>query len=102
MKECCKTYLDEQFGGDADIVADLYGEYAVSLRAKAAEAAAALASGDWHALDVAAHTVKGNSLAVGDDETANIAIRLRQAAKLEDRDACAPLVADLEKALEAL
>lgn len=102
MKECCKKYLDEQFGGDADVVADIYGEYGISLRAKVAEAAAALAAGDWKTLDGTAHTIKGNALAVGDGEVSGVAVLLRQAAKLEDRGACAPLVSDLEKALETL
>ena len=34
MKECCKQYLDEQFGGDADIVAEVYKEYVTSVGAK--------------------------------------------------------------------
>ena len=38
MKECCAKYLDEQFGGDADIVGEIYGEYVSSVREKIAEA----------------------------------------------------------------
>ena len=32
MKECCRTYLDEQFGGDADVINEIYGEYVSSDR----------------------------------------------------------------------
>ena len=39
MKECCAKYLDEQFGGDADIVGEIYGEYVSAVREKIAEAA---------------------------------------------------------------
>ena len=26
MKPCCKTYLDEQFGGDEDVIGEIYRE----------------------------------------------------------------------------
>lgn len=96
MKECCKKYLDEQFGGDADIMSEIYSEYAESARTKAAEAAAALAAGDWTQLDRVAHTLKGNALAAGDSEMAETAIELRKTAALHDTDASASLVAKLE------
>ena len=41
MKECCRKYLDEQFGGDADVVNEIYGEYVASAQQKAAEASKA-------------------------------------------------------------
>ena len=34
MKECCKQYLDEQFGGDADVMAEIYNEYVSSVGEK--------------------------------------------------------------------
>ena len=27
MKECCKKYLAEQFGGDDEVVGEIYAEY---------------------------------------------------------------------------
>jgi HPt (histidine-containing phosphotransfer) domain-containing protein len=84
MKECCKKYLDEQFGGDADIMGEIYREYAASLGEKLAEADAALAAADWTLLDRVAHTVKGNALAAGDTEMAETAIALRKASALSD------------------
>ena len=99
MKQCCEKYLNEQFGNDAEVVNAIYAEYVSSVNVKAAEADAALAAGAWDALDKVAHTIKGNSLAVGDQQMADTAIELRNAAKLQDRDQAERLIADL-RALE--
>ena len=95
MKECCRKYLDEQFGGDADVVGEIYSEYAASVGAKLAEADAALAAADWKLLDHVAHTVKGNALAAGDADMAETAIALRKASALSDTAAAASLIAKL-------
>lgn len=100
MKECCKKYLDEQFGDD-DVVKEIYDEYVASAKEKIAEAGAALAAGDWTTLDRVAHTLKGNALAAGDEELANTAIELRKAATLNDASGAAALHGRL-KELEAL
>jgi HPt (histidine-containing phosphotransfer) domain-containing protein len=102
MKECCATYLNEQFGGDADVVNEIYGEYASSAKAKTSEAEAALAAGEWDALDKIAHTVKGNALAAGDNETAQVGIDLRRAAQLKDATVASPLVEQLKVLTAAL
>ena len=47
MKECCKAYLDEQFGGDPDVVGEIYAEYVASVREKVDAAAANLAASEW-------------------------------------------------------
>lgn len=99
MKQCCEKYLNEQFGNDAEVVNAIYAEYVSSVNVKAAEADAALAAVAWDALDKVAHTIKGNSLAVGDQQMADTAIELRNAAKLQDRDQAERLIADL-RALE--
>ena len=99
MKECCKKYLNEQFGDDAEVVDAIYAEYVSSIGAKMAEADAALAAGAWDALDKVAHTVKGNALAAGDTQMAEAAIALRNAAKLQERDQAGRLIVDL-RALE--
>ena len=70
--------------GDEEVVAEIYGEYKSSLASKIAECEEALASGDWVKLDRAAHAIKGNSLAVGDNEVAERAITLRSTAKLQE------------------
>ena len=102
MKPCCKEYLNVQFGGDEEIVAEIYNEYASSARDKTAEAAAALAAEQYDALDKIAHTIKGNALAAGDGETAEIGIALRSAAKLHSRDEAAGLIEKLNALVAAL
>ena len=97
MKECCKAYLDEQFGGDADVVGEIYSEYVTSVGVKLSEADAALAAADWTRLDRVAHTVKGNALAAGDAEMAETAITLRKAAALSDAAEAASLIAKLRE-----
>ena len=96
MKECCRKYLDEQFGGDADVVGEIYSEYVSSVGAKLAEADSALAAADWTQLDRVAHTVKGNALAAGDAEMSETAIALRKAAALSDAAEAASLISKLK------
>ena len=102
MKECCRTYLNEQLGDDAEAVDAIYAEYVTSIGAKIGEADAALAANEWDALDRVAHTVKGNSLAVGDQQMADTAIALRNAAKLQNRGEVEQLIADLKSLAEQL
>ena len=102
MKECCRTYLNEQLGDDAEAVDAIYAEYVTSIGAKMDEADAALAADAWDTLDRVAHTVKGNSLAVGDQQMADAAIALRSAAKLQERDQTAQLLADMKALAEQL
>ena len=102
MKDCCRTYLNEQLGDDAEAVEAVYAEYVSSVGVKIAEANAALAAGAWDTLDRVAHTVKGNSLAVGDRQMADTAIALRNAAKLQDRGQVEQLIADLKSLAEQL
>ena len=102
MKECCKQYLDGQFGGDADVVGEIYGEYAASMREKMAEAKAALAAKEWEPLDKIAHAIKGNALAAGDQEMADTAIALRNAAKLASEDEAASLISRIAALAEEL
>lgn len=91
MKQCCKDYLMEQFG-DEDAVKEIYDEYAKSVREKLPELEAALAAGNWTALDSLAHAVKGNALATGDTDSANVAIALRTAAKMSDKESARTLL----------
>lgn len=102
MKECCAKYLEEQFGGDADIMNEIYGEYVSSIHEKIAEADEALAASDWTRLDRTAHTMKGNALAAGDAETADVAIALRKAAALADASLSASLVDRIKELSEGL
>lgn len=96
MKNCCELYLNEQFGGDAAVVGEIYREYVSSVWEKLAEVDAAL-GGDWQALDRAAHTIKGNALSAGDGEMAQVAIDLRGAAELRDVARAAELATKLRE-----
>jgi HPt (histidine-containing phosphotransfer) domain-containing protein len=92
MKACCEAFLNEQFAGDADVVCEIYVEYVSSIQEKLGEMGKALEKGDWEAIDRCAHAVKGNALAVGDQDVADTAIALRGAAKLGDGEKAQPLV----------
>ncbi|MBR5549635.1 MAG: Hpt domain-containing protein [Kiritimatiellae bacterium] len=102
MKECCKKYLDEQFGGDADLVSEIYNEYVSSIGVKIGEAESALAATDWTKLDRTAHTIKGNALAAGDQEMADTAIALRKAAALADVALSASLLEKIKELSKVL
>ena len=83
MKKSCKDYLMEQFG-EEEVVNEIYAEYDKSIREKLPELEAALAAEDWTTLDRLAHAVKGNALAAGDTDTADVAVALRIAAKMSE------------------
>ena len=102
MKECCKTYLNEQFGDDADVVNEIYGEYVSSVRVKIMEATTALTGSAWQQLDRVAHTVKGNALAAGDNEMADAAIQLRKVAQLQDAAQAGELIRRMQELSELL
>ena len=97
MKECCRVYLDEQFGGDADVIGEIYGEYVSSLKEKLLEADATRAAFEWDKLDKVAHTIKGNALATGDNVMAETAIALRKACALKDADGADSLISKLRE-----
>ena len=96
MKQCCKDYLMEQFG-DEDVVTEIYAEYVSSIHDKLPELEAALAEENWSALDSIAHAVKGNALATGDTAMADVAITLRSAAKLSDKNAASSLIGKMKE-----
>ena len=95
MKQCCRDYLMEQFG-DEDIIKDIYEEYVKSIEEKLPEFEAALAAEDWSSLDRLAHAVKGNALAAGDTDIADVAIALRTAAKMSEKATADSLFAKLK------
>ena len=86
MKASCEAFLNEQFNHDADVVGEIYAEYTESVRGKIGEIAEALDGSQWDLLDRLAHTVKGNALVAGDEESAEVAIAMRSAAKLHDAE----------------
>ena len=102
MKECCKAFLAEQFDGDTDVMEEIYAEYVSSMGEKLPEIARAAEAREWDALDKLAHAVKGNALAVGDQETADTAISLRGAAKLSDAELAGGCIRRLRELTGAL
>ena len=102
MKECCRQYLSKDLGDDMEFVKAVYAEYVSSIGDKMAEADAAVAAGVWDSLDKVAHAIKGNALTAGDQQMADTAIELRNAAKLQDRVLAGRLIADLRALAELL
>lgn len=102
MKECCRKYLGKMLGDDMEVVNVIYAEYVSSIGDKMAEADAAVAAGAWTALDKVAHAIKGNALTVGDQQMADTAIELRNAAKLQDRVQTTQHIADMRALAELL
>ena len=96
MKQCCKDYLMEQFG-DEDVVNEIYAEYVKSVQEKLPELEAALTAENWTTLDSLAHAVKGNALATGDTEMANVGVSLRVAAKMSDKATAASLFGQMKE-----
>lgn len=97
MKDCCRIYLDEQFGGDADVIDEIYNEYVSSVGEKLGDAASARAANEWERLDRVAHTIKGNALAAGDNAMAETAIALRKASALKDASEADALISRLRE-----
>ena len=95
MKQCCKDYLMEQFG-DEEVIGEIYEEYVKSFHEKITEIEAALKAENWTELDHLAHALKGNSLATGDNSVADVAIALRVAAKMSDKDTAQSLFEKLK------
>ena len=101
MKECCRKYLMEQFG-DEDVSNEIYAEYVASVGAKLGEANAAADAGDWTQLDRVMHTIKGNALASGDVEMADLAIECRKLVPFRDMDGCRAVIARIQDLAKTL
>ncbi len=102
MKECCEKYMKEQFGDDAELLQSIYDEYVCSAMAKTDETKKLCTSCEWPALDRVAHTIKGNALAVGDEETAEVAVSLRKAAAVGDAREVSALIERMERLVSEL
>jgi len=87
--------MNEQFEGDAEMVAAVWEEYLAVTADKLAAARDALAAENFPQLDRLAHTLKGNALMVGDRSLAEAAIELRTAARASDAGAVAPILATI-------
>lgn len=78
MKACVSAWLNEQFGGDADIVGSVYDEYKSTLGRLIGELAQAIANADRPAIDHVLHTIKGSAAMVGDNEVSALAAESRK------------------------
>lgn len=96
MKEDARQWLKEQFGDDAEMTAAVWNEYLSASTSKITEARAALAAGDYPLLDRIAHTIKGNALMVGDQQSATAGLALRDAAKASDPVAAAKAIDSID------
>lgn len=82
MKDLVRKWLTDQVGDDDETLLEtIYGDYVETIREQLVKAEGEIASGDFVALDVTAHTLKGATLTVGDMETYEAVIALRDAAK---------------------
>ena len=89
MKACVEKWLNDQFGGDGQMVADVYEEYRQTMRRLVGELASARQAGDAAAVDRILHTMKGSAAMVGDEEVSAYAAASRQvggATDLESRE----------------
>ena len=86
----------EQFG-DEEVVNEIYAEYVKSIGEKLPELDTALAAENWTSVDSLAHAVKGNALATGDNEIADVAIALRIAAKMSEKSTASTLVSRMKE-----
>ena len=101
MKDCVKKWLTEQFGDDETIIADVFAEYVRATPEAISQADQAFAAADFPELDRIAHTLKGNALMIGDQESADAAILLRDAAKALDADGCRAAIVRIREVFAA-
>lgn len=82
MKDLVRKWLTDQVGDeDETLLETIYGDYVETVREQLVKAEDEIARGDFVALDATAHTLKGATLSVGDTETYDAVMALRDAAK---------------------
>ena len=101
MKATVANWLNDQFGGEAEVIAAIWSEYLAGTEEKIGECDAALAVPDYPLLDRIAHTLKGNGLMVGNEEAAKAAIALRDASKVGDHAGCAAAIERIKSVFAA-
>ena len=106
MNDNVRQWMNEQFEGDSETIALVWGEYLNETAVKLDAVRTALAASDFPELDRLAHTLKGNALMVGDTALVQASISLRDAAKASDAEASGRALArlaelDLENRREA-
>mgnify|MGYP000471755375 CR=1 FL=1 len=92
--------LCERTGGDRALMRELFGIFQESSRAATAEARQAILRRQGETLRRLAHTMKGACANLGARETAEVMLRLEQAAKSENWDEAGRLMGALHAALD--
>jgi len=95
MKDDVRQWLGEQFAGEDETMALVWGEYLTETSSKLEATRAALAEENFPELDRLAHTLKGNALMVGDGALVTAAVALRDASKASDAEGCERALARL-------
>jgi len=101
MKDCVKNWLTGQFGDDEATITEIFAEYVRSTEEQLGAADRAFAAQDFPGLDRIAHTLKGNALMIGDQESADAAIALRDTAKASSVEGCQAAIARVREVFAA-
>ena len=98
MNSIVREYLIREVLGmeDEEMLQSLYGDYLFTLDEGISDMRNQLASGDFAMLDKTAHTLKGATSTVGDNEMFDAVIRLRDAAKTSDSAGASSAAAEIE------
>jgi len=102
MKDAIRNGLTEQFGADAALHDELYGQYAADMKALLSALDAALAGGDLEKAAATAHTMKGMALQMGDGETVEPCRALQTAGQAGDAATCADIIPRVRELVGAL
>jgi len=102
MKDVVRKWLTEQFGDDAALHEELYGQYAADMKGFIAKVSEAMKTSDTKTLASVAHTMKGMALQMGDTETADVSKALQIAGQSGTATVCAGLVPKLSELVAAL
>lgn len=84
MKSTIREWLTRQFGEDESLIGELYSQYRSDMTEGLASVRQIRATEDGEQMRLKAHALKGISLAVGDQETADVCIALQQAGIARD------------------
>jgi two-component system, sensor histidine kinase and response regulator len=92
----------ESFGGDASLLAEVIGLFALEAPARIAELRSAIDSGDAGAIQAAAHTLRGSAANFGPSALLDAVTALEAAARAADVQGCAALLRRVEPCMADL
>jgi HPt (histidine-containing phosphotransfer) domain-containing protein len=102
-----KTVFDradllERLGGDEEFVAEIVEIFLETADEMLAAVDSAVAAGDAHRVERAAHSMKGALLNIAAEPVADIALRLEQAGRSGELELCSQLYDELKQDYELL